>query len=41
MTHTDYDDCGHWIPLSGENAVFFNPYTDQAHIDLFLSRLHG
>jgi hypothetical protein len=41
VTHTDYDDRGHWIPLPGEKAVFFNPYTDQIHIDRFLSRLHG
>jgi glutamate/tyrosine decarboxylase-like PLP-dependent enzyme len=41
VTHTDYDDCGHWIPLPGEKAVFFNPYTDQEHIDRFLARLHG
>jgi glutamate/tyrosine decarboxylase-like PLP-dependent enzyme len=41
VTHTDYDDCGHWIPLPGEKAVFFNAYTDQEHIDRFLARLHG
>lgn len=40
-THTDYDDRGRWQPLPGEKAVFFNPRTDQVHIDRFLARLHG
>ena len=40
-SHTAYDDHGHWLPLPGEKAVFFNAATEQRHIDDFLSRLHG
>ena len=40
-THTAYDEHGHWLPLPGEKAVFFNAATEQCHIDHFLTRLHG
>lgn len=41
VTHTAYDDKGAWTPIPGEKAVFFNPHTDQEHIDTFVARLHG
>lgn len=41
VTHTEYDERGRWQPLPGEKAVFFNPHTDQIHIDRFIERLHG
>lgn len=41
VSHTHYDEAGHWEPLPGEKAVFMNPLTDPSHIDAFLARLHG
>lgn len=41
VTHTAYDDKGTWNPIPGEKAVFFNPHTEQEHIDTFVARLHG
>ena len=41
VTHTVYDEKGAWTPIPGEKAVFFNPHTEQEHIDTFVAQLHG
>lgn len=41
VAQTAYDEKGAWSPIPGEKAVFFNPHTEQEHIDTFVARLHG
>lgn len=41
VSHTQYDENGHWEPIPGEKAVFMNPMTDPEHIDAFVANLHG
>lgn len=39
ITHSDYDEKGHWSKIPGEKAVFINPLTTRKHIDEFIETL--